>query len=384
MKTRDRKTMAKTRTILLGFPFVVGAAVAVAACGEDRRSGFGDGAEDRASNPGIISSEAGSSEPPEGDAGVCLSETLGAEPVPLAMLLLMDRSGSMSGTEPNKWTMARQAMISFADTPGAAGSKLGLSLFPPDPGAGDQCQPSSYAPIVPIALLPGNGTAIKDALVTRSTTGSTPMLNALTGSIDAMRSFLTANPNEEGVIILVTDGSPGGCTGDTVANVASVAQAAATGSPKIRTFVVGMEGATFSSLDTIAAAGGGSPKAFNASGSAVDGGVSPQQQLLDALDAIRSGALGCEYVVPTPEASKGSVDPNTVEIDFTAGKNDPPQKFRRVADESQCGATTGGFYYDDPKAPKRIILCPASCEAVRGGTAEAKVDVVLGCIKQVN
>ena len=75
---------------------------------------------------------------------------------------------------------------------------------------------------------------------------------------------------------------------------------------------------------------------------------------------------------------------DSVEIDFTAGKNSAPQKFKRVADQVACGTTTGGFYYDDPKHPKRIILCPASCEAVREGTAEAKVDVVLGCIKQVN
>ena len=144
-----------------------------------------------------------------------------------------------------------------------------------------------------------------------------------------------------------------------------------------------MEGATFSKLDTIAAAGGGAPKAFNASGTTGDAGT-PQEQLLDALDEIRSGALGCEYVVPTPEASKGTVDPDSVVIDFTPGQNDDPQNFRRVADLSACGATTGGFYYDDPKNPTRIILCPASCEAVTKGTVDAKLDVVLGCIKQVN
>ena len=71
-------------------------------------------------------------------------------------------------------------------------------------------------------------------------------------------------------------------------------------------------------------------------------------------------------------------------IDFTPGKNDPSQNFRRVADLLACGATTGGFYYDDPENPTRIILCPASCEAVTNGTVDARLDVVLGCIKQVN
>lgn len=147
----------------------------------------------------------------DGEGGApCLSETLAAVPVPLAMLLVMDRSGSMSSPSGNtKWDQARNAMIAFTDTPGAAGTKLGLSVFPPDPGGGDQCLPASYAPVVPIGLLPGNGSAIKDALVTRSTTGSTPMAGALQGGVDAMTAFLGKNPNEEGVIILVTDGDPG-------------------------------------------------------------------------------------------------------------------------------------------------------------------------------
>jgi hypothetical protein len=144
-----------------------------------------------------------------------------------------------------------------------------------------------------------------------------------------------------------------------------------------------MDGATFANLDTIAKAGEGSPSAFNASGTGT-GGVSPQQQLLDALEKIRSGALGCEYVLPVPDASKGQLDPASVEIDFTGGPNDPAVKIKHVDSLAACGATTGGFYYDSPNAPKRIILCPSSCENVRKGTATAKVDVFLGCIKQVN
>lgn len=372
---------------MMGWPFLLGAsALALACSSSDPRAGFVDTSElSPPPQQSFTNDDAAASELPDVDGGACLSETLGAEPVPLAMLLVMDRSGSMSSSvKPSKWDMARQAMIAFADTPGAAGSKLGLTVFPPDPNTGDQCLPSSYMPIVPIDLLPGNGTAIKDALLARETTGSTPMKGALQGGVDAMTQFLGAHPNEEGVIILVTDGDPGACTGDTVSNVVAVAQAANAGTPKVRTFVVGMEGATFANLDQIAQAGGGAPKAFNASGGVTDAGVTPQQQLLDALDAIRAGALGCEYLVPKPSASKGQVDPDSVRINFTPGQNDPAQSFTRVSGPDQCGATTGGFYYDDPKNPKRIILCPASCEGVKKGTAAAKLDVVLDCIRQVN
>jgi hypothetical protein len=372
--------------VLFVFPWAAVAltCAALGACSSSDRRGFDDAPS---AEPGLIGGDAGDAQVAPPEAGTpCLSETLGAEPVPLAMVLVMDRSGSMSSPSGNtKWDQARNAMIGFADTPGAAGTKLGLIVFPPDPGAGDQCSPSSYAPIVPIDRLPGNGTAIKDALLARDTTGSTPMAGGLQGGVNAMKAHLAKNPNEEGVVILVTDGDPGACSGvDTVSNVAAIASASAKGTPKIRTFVVGMDGATFSNLNTIAAAGEGAPTAFNASASGADAGVSPQDQLLEALEKIRSGALGCEYILPVPDSTKGTVDPTSVDIEFTAGKNDPPVSIHRVGSLAQCGESTGGFYYDDPAAPTRLILCPASCEEVKGGTAASKLDVVLGCIKKVN
>lgn len=373
-------SLRSLRPLRAVLPLAALGALTLGACSSDR-SGFQEPEE--AGSPPILGGDPDAGNDAEGSP--CVTDTLGAVPVPLAMLLVMDRSGSMNAPTGNtKWDQARSAMIGFTDTKGASGTKIGLTVFPPDTGAGDQCLPASYAPVVPIALLPGNGTAIKDALLKRSTTGSTPMAGAMQGGVNAMKSFLANNPNEEGVIILVTDGDPGACTGDTVSNVTAIASSAAKGTPRIRTFVVGMDGATFANLDSIAKAGEGSPSAFNASGGGSDAGVSPQQQLLDALEKIRSGALGCEYLLPAVESEMGELDPSSVDIDFTAGPNDPPVKIRRVDNLAACGVTTGGFYYDDPAAPKRIILCPSSCEDVREGTSAAKVDVFLGCIKRVN
>lgn len=369
------------RNALALSPFLFGTVVALGACGQDRAAFVVDDASPPPSS--FIGGDSGALA--DVDAGICLSDTLGAVPVALAMLLVMDRSSSMTeGAPSSKWDQARKAMIAFADTKGAAGAKLGLTVFPPDPGPGDQCAPSAFTPVVPIELLPGNAPTLKAALMSRDATGGTPMGSALQGGVDSMKTFLSTHTDEEGVIILVTDGDPAGCLNDTVSHVANVAAAAANGPPRIRTFVVGMQGATFSNLDTIAQAGAGAPKAFNASGGLSDAGATPQQQLLDALDAIRSGALGCTYVLPRPDPSQGVLDPASVAIDFTPGKNDPTNRFHRVENEAACGATTGGFYYDDPKAPTRIILCHASCEAVRNGTGDAKLDVVLGCIRQVN
>lgn len=337
----------------------------VVACGADKRD-FVDPSDQGTLGGGeAAANEIDANEP-------CITETLAAEPVPLAMLIVIDRSGSMAGT---KWDQARNAMIAFADSPGAAGSKLGLSIFPPD--SSSSCELASFAPIVPIGPLPDNALLLKNALVSRDATGGTPMVPALQAGVAAMKSHLGANPNEEGVLILVTDGEPSGCSSSLSSVVAEVS-AANSGTPSIRTFAVGMEGAKFSNLDQIATAGG-STKSYDASGV---GGGGMQQQLFDALDAIRSGALGCEYILPAPPPDKGVLDPASVQIEFTPGKNDPTQTFKHVTDPSQCGATTGGFHYDDPANPKRIILCPASCEAVKGATAQATVNVFLGCIKK--
>jgi hypothetical protein len=39
-----------------------------------------------------------------------------------------------------------------------------------------------------------------------------------------------------------------------------------------------------------------------------------------------------------------------------------------------CGAA-GGWYYDNPQNPTKIIMCPTTCDEVQGG----KVTVVFGC-----
>ena len=41
---------------------------------------------------------------------------------------------------------------------------------------------------------------------------------------------------------------------------------------------------------------------------------------------------------------------------------------------SNCGAN-GGWYYDDPAAPKTIKLCDSTCQSLQGG----KVSLEFGC-----
>jgi hypothetical protein len=133
--------------------------------------------------------------------------------------------GSM--TTGDRWGAAVDAIKEFADNSGAAGLSVGLAYFPPK--LGDECNVATYANLdVDIAVLPGNASAIKQSLLTTSPSGGTPMRPALEGGIDAMTAWLTLNPTHEGIVILVTDGDPGGCSSNTASDVANVAESAAT------------------------------------------------------------------------------------------------------------------------------------------------------------
>jgi hypothetical protein len=327
---------------------------------------------------GTGGSDGGISVSDASDAPRCVEDTVTADPVPLTMVVLLDRSGSMGGGAGSKFDVAAKALRGFADSAGVVGMRMGLQFFPPK--AGSECDEASYRRLaVPIDVLPDNTLKIADALATTTVTGSTPMVPALKGTIDAVRIALDVDHPQEGVVILVTDGDPGGCN-STVSGVVSVASAAANptdGRPRVTTFAVGMAGATFGNLDQIAAAGGGSTTAFN-----VGEGPEAQQKLLDALEQIRRGSLGCEYKVPDPGLNR-ELDLDSVEVLFTPGLNDPALVFKRVESAEKCGETTGGYYYadyDDDGDPARIVLCDASCKQVRGGTLSATIEIRMGCI----
>jgi hypothetical protein len=298
----------------------------------------------------------------------CESLTVVGEKVPLDLVIVQDRSGSM--TTNAKWDAAVNAIKAFADNAGAAGLGVGLTYFPPK--LGDECTPATYAPLdVDIAPLPGNAYDIKASLLSTSPSGGTPMRPALQGGIVALQTWLIANPSHEGIIVLVTDGDPSSCTNNTVSAIATVAQDALNATPSVRTFVVGMDGATFGNLDQIATAGG-TKSAFN-----VGSGTSA---FVAALEKIRLQAISCEYVLPVPDPTEGTLDFESVKVEFVPGLNEPAQDIKKVAAPISCGEISGGFYYDNAVPPSRIILCPASCDLVRSGTENAEVRVVLGCI----
>jgi hypothetical protein len=96
---------------------------------------------------------------------------------------------------------------------------------------------------------------------------------------------------------------------------------------------------------------------------------------LDALLKIRGAPIACDFAVPASTAAGIDIDPRLVNVNYVSGGVET--ELGLVPDAASCG-NAQAWYYDNPAAPTRIVLCPASCATV---TKEAKVEVKIlaGC-----
>ncbi len=96
-----------------------------------------------------------------------------------------------------------------------------------------------------------------------------------------------------------------------------------------------------------------------------------------ATAVVKSAKLSCTLELPVPP--EGTLDPSAVNVRITgaSGTTVIPQ----VPNAAACG-TDVAWYYDDPAAPKKVILCPAACDAANaavGVDKPGKIDVLFGC-----
>ncbi|HRI65137.1 MAG TPA: hypothetical protein PK156_12900 [Polyangium sp.] len=88
--------------------------------------------------------------------------------------------------------------------------------------------------------------------------------------------------------------------------------------------------------------------------------------------------LSCELAIPTPPDGS-SIDPTRVNVALVS--NGVSTYVPGVANAAACG-TDGGWYYDNPTAPQKVILCPTSCDeaqAMVGPGMTGKIEVLFGC-----
>jgi hypothetical protein len=311
------------------------------------------------------------------------------------MYIMYDQSASMSCPVPtggDRWTAVRTAMEAFFTSSSAAGLGVGIGYFgnvPVSSGQPVSCDPAVYeVPDVEIGALPGNAQALIDSLLRHGPSTTTPTPPALAGALNHAIAWRdsTGRPT---VVLLVTDGQPNDCGAPgllgpmmaTPQDVAFIANAGLTGA-NMRTYVIGIvgDGAASCELDPnppnvadldLVANSGGTERAF-----IVDATQNVSDQFLQKLNEVRTSAqLPCDFLLPTASTE---VDINQVNLTYAPPGSPDAQRVYYAQDPSVCDPAQGGWYYDDPAAPTRIVLCPATCNVVssqQGG----RVSVVLGC-----
>jgi len=275
----------------------------------------------------------------------------------LDMYIVLDANISLPYT--GLWEFVTSGLWRFITDRRTQGTGVGLRYF------GSDCQPDEYnlKPTVEVGVLPNNLNALTDALDLRNLFTASPMAPALEGGIAHQLRRAKANPDTKQIVVLMSDGF----TQDLMCrysrqDVEDQAAKGFTSTPSIETYVIGfglpdtMSSiaddvlARFAALDPIAEQGG-TRKAFNIKG------IEDASQLEDALAAIRRTAQPCIYEVPE------DVDLAMLNVAYITNNVVP-----RVDDKAKCGQNDGFFYQPESDAsarPKKLELCPMSCNAVQ-------------------
>jgi hypothetical protein len=239
------------------------------------------------------------------------------------------------------------------------------------------CDVGIYAqPAVPIGVLPAQAQALTDSLAAATPLGRTPTSAALSGALAHAKLQAMEQPAHRVIAVLATDGAPTECDPLDASGVGNIASQALVGSPTVQTYVIGV----FTSEETEAranlnawAAAGGTSQAF-----IIDPGQDVAAQLLDALEAIRTGSIACEYLLPpTPVGSQLDLERVNVALVETQRSRD----FLYVGDESRCDRAPLGWHYDAaPESGKatKIVACGQACDALRATTG-GRVEIRVGC-----
>ena len=115
----------------------------------------------------------------------------------------------------------------------------------------------------------------------------------------------------------------------------------------------------------------------------VEGDLCTQQfqPVFDALAAqvvAGSKPLDCEWGIPPPPPGQ-QFDPQKVNVDFSGSGG--TETIFNVPSQADCDPTLGGWYYDDPVNPTRVIACAETCNKITSDENGA-IDIAFGCATQ--
>ncbi|MDI3291686.1 vWA domain-containing protein [Polyangium sp. 15x6] len=291
---------------------------------------------------------------------------------PVNMFVQFDRSGSM--TTNDRWGKTTGALKAFFSDPASAGIGVALRFwehFKPVTGCDDtNCSIDACAvPLVPLAKLTTASAPtdtqeqkLLNEINNTLPAADTPLLPALAGAEKWAKAYQQANPNQQTVVVFVTDGYPNSCGSDSN-TIAGYAEDAFTNAG-VLTYAIGIQDANVALMNLIAQKGGTANAFF-----VTDQGDA-QQQMLSALLEIKGDVVACEFDLP----NAGLFDPSNATVTFTPTSGNAVT-FAKVASQAACG---NGWYYDNLQNPNKIFLCPTTCQTVLN-SAGATIDVELGC-----
>lgn len=356
-------------------------ALAAVACGSGDESEFDPNAGANGPFGGGDGSETGglgSGDPGKtgGVGAACATSSAKAEKLPLHMIVVLDKSGSMCEYTANqtprdcnnansKWQQVTTALASFFGAKESAGITASLVAFPSN---NDSCSASSYqTPLRADVTLPDSGGQLASDMRSLTGSGTTPTRYALEGTM-AYAKQLQSRLAGKGkvVVVLATDGYPERCNNNEISDSVQVASAVKASIP---TYVIGV-GGQLGNLKALAE-GGGTTDALIIS---TQNASTVNQQFQAAIGQIRGASLSCDFALPQPEAGK-ELDPQKVNVNYTPGGSTTAETLDYSPD---CKATQG-WRYDNADSPSRIQLCGDACTRAKAD-ATGKIDLVLGCV----
>lgn len=283
--------------------------------------------------------------------GACGAQEAKVDPVPPNMLLVVDRSCSMTEAVGNstKWDIA-VAAINKMTTDFAGQIRFGLTLFP------DNVTPNCQQDKIPVPVGPGNEMTIQ-TMMTNSLVKADPLFpngpcvtNIQTGMSQAATEPAFTDMTRASYAVLITDGKETcGSDATTVQIIGTMFQMA-----NVPTFVIGFgSGVDPAQMDKFAVAGGvpssGAHKYYDAG---------DQAGLDAALATIAKATLSCTY-------SLDSVPPNPADIFvFFDNVNKVPRDIMN------------GWEYDAGK--NQVIFYGPACDSLKNGIVK-DLDIVFGC-----
>jgi hypothetical protein len=357
------------RVVLSG---LVAAATSVA-CGASNAPGseLGSGGRMSSSASSIDISSGSATGGAGGAPEPCEKTNEAAKPLPVNMYLLVDRTASMQG---EKWNKSVAALKAFVADAKSTGLRVALRFFPYDGCAvkndtAAECQKAlafCAQPTVSLGELTADGapkdvqeSKLIDAIDAVMPGDETPISIALEGALSWAQEQAKSTPEERVIVVAITDGSPNQCNGSS-SYLAGLAETAFKNS-SIVTYTLGLPGSDKALLDKIADKGGSQQ-----STTIVDAST-----LTATLLKISEKAVACAIGIPKTEGQVVDIEKVNVAYGPKGLENHDVVK---LANAQACG---DGWFYDDPSKPKKIVLCPKTCNAVQADGTQVVVKV--GC-----